>query len=277
MKQMFKNTLVIVTLLLVSMGAANSANKFIYKLDGVEITNSADYPGIVSFDSEGSVGTITITPNSGYYFSLDDPNDLIVKKLIDGSNAQTRNPAIDTPLGVNAKDATADPSKTTEYQFELPGAEYEYEFTINFHTRTSVDNADVTVKGGPFTYSGSPIMPDLTVTVGGKTLTKDTDYKAYYKDSINAGVNTGKVIIEGIRKYNGSKGYWGGDTAADNPAATYTINKAEISPVVEITGWTYGSSANAPSPTFFGLREKCAPNQSKKFRYLVHKGYCSHD
>lgn len=214
------------------------------KVNGKEVGTAAtglDNDGnaaSASIDVGSGKCTLTITPGYGKYITV---NDISAIKTIDGSNAQTRTPGINTPVTITATDDTADPSGTTSYTFDVPTTnEYDYEVTATFQSRTSVDNATVEVVGGPYTYSGSAIKPDLKVTVGGVTLTKDTDYKAYYKDSINAGTNTGKVIIEGIRKYNGSRGDW------DNPAATYTIEKAEITPVVTITGWTYGSPANAP-------------------------------
>ena len=200
------------------------------KVNGKEVGTAAtglDNDGnaaSASIDVGSGKCTLTITPGYGKYITV---NDISAIKTIDGSNAQTRTPGINTPVTITATDDTADPSGTTSYTFDVPTTnEYDYEVTATFQSRTSVDGATVEVVGGPYTYSGSAIKPDLKVTVGGVTLTKDTDYKAYYKDSINAG--TGKVIIEGIRKYNGSKGNWGGNATADNPAATYTINPKTI-------------------------------------------------
>ena len=230
----------IIVALLYSMNALAGGT---VKVNGVTVGTAATglndgNAASASIDVGSGKCTLTMIPGSGKYITV---NEISAIKTIDGSNAQTRTPGINTPVTITATDDTADPSGTTSYTFAVPlSNEYDYEVTANFQNRTSVDGATVEVVGGPYTYSGSAIKPDLKVTVGGVTLTKDTDYKAYYKDSINAGTNTGKVIIEGIRKYNGSRGDW------DNPAATYTIEKAEITPVVTITGWTYGSPANAP-------------------------------
>lgn len=234
MTQIIKNTITIVTLLLVSMGAVagGEISKLNVTLDGNASTEAV--AGTVTYSN----GEITVTPASGNYLTIDD---LTVIKTISGDNAQTRNPSINTPLELTAKDATADPSGETKYTFTIPGEEYDYEITANFHTRTNVENATVEVTGGPFTYSGEAIKPKLTVKVGSENLTAGTDYDAYYKDSINAG--DGKIIIVGIRKYSGTKGTW------DAPAATYTIEKADIKPVVSITGWTYGDTANEPKVT----------------------------
>ena len=237
MRQMIKNTLTIVTLLLISMGAfaEGEISKKTITLDGV--ASSEEVAGTVTYSN----GVITVTPASGNYLTIDD---LTVIKTIDGSKAQTRtDPSINTPVTLTAQDPTADPSKETKYTFTVPGEEYDYEITANFHSRTSIENAVVTVTGGPFTYSGEAIKPEVEVKLGANTLTKGSEYDVYYKDSINAGENTGKIILVGIRKYKGMDGSW------EAPAATYTIGKAEIKPVVAITEWTYGATANEPRVT----------------------------
>lgn len=213
----------IIVALLYSMNALAGGN---VKVNGVTVGTAAtglDNDGnaaSASIDVGSGKCTLTMIPGSGKYITV---NEISAIKTIDGSNAQTRTPGINTPVTITATDDTADPSGTTSYTFDVPTTnEYDYEVTATFQSRTSVDGATVEVVGGPYTYSGSAIKPDLKVTVGGVTLTKDTDYKAYYKDSINAGTNTGKVIIEGIRKYNGSRGDW------NNPATTYTINPKSI-------------------------------------------------
>ena len=213
----------IIVALLYSMNALAGGT---VKVNGVIVGTAAtglDNDGnaaSASIDVGSGKCTLTMIPGSGKYITV---NEISAIKTIDGSNAQTRTPGFNAPVTITATDGTADPSGTTSYTFDVPSTnEYDYEVTATFQSRTSVDNATVEVVGGPYTYSGSAIKPDLKVTVGGVTLTKDTDYKAYYKDSINAGTNTGKVIIEGIRKYNGSRGDW------NNPATTYTINPKSI-------------------------------------------------
>ena len=52
------------------------------------------------------------------------------------------------------------------------------------------------------TYSGEEITPAVTVTVDGRILTADTDYKVSYNNNINAG--TASVTIEGIGDYSGT-------------------------------------------------------------------------
>ena len=74
-----------------------------------------------------------------------------------------------------------------------------------------IDGATVTVSG-THTYNGSAITPEVTVTLGEKTLTKDTDYTVSYSDNVNAGTAT--VTITGKGDYTGKA------------SATFTIAKA---------------------------------------------------
>ena len=246
---MIKNILVIVTLLLVSLGTVAGVDiSVIYKLDGIKITNSADIPGSVSYRN----GEITITPKSGYYFSLDDPDDLIVIKTIDGSQAQTRTPNINTGLEITAKDATADPSGETKYTFTVPGDEYDYEITANFHKRTSItENYNISIEKGPGTdghyiYTGATFEPTVTLALGNTTLTENTDFTVTYADNIDAG--TGKITLEGIRKYDGKLTGKGNNGLS---ALTFVIDKAD--PTLNFTPGsatiTFGKESEFEMPT----------------------------
>ena len=246
---MIKNILVIVTLLLVSLGTVAGVDiSVIYKLDGIKITNSADIPGSVSYRN----GEITITPKSGYYFSLDDPDDLIVIKTIDGSQAQTRTPNINTGLEITAKDATADPSGETKYTFTVPGDEYDYEITANFHKRTSITkNYNISIEKGPGTdghyiYTGATFEPTVTLALGNTTLTENTDFTVTYADNIDAG--TGKITLEGIRKYDGKLTGKGNNGLS---VLTFVIDKAD--PTLKFTPGsatiTFGKESEFEMPT----------------------------
>ena len=209
MKQMIKYTLTIAALLLVTMGAmADGAFTVIKKIDGAAAGNNN--PGKVIYDGNGK---ITVTPNDGYYLTLED---LTVIKTLNGQYAEgrTREPGYENaPIALTPVETNPDPSGETNYTFDVTDPKYDYQITANFHQRTSVENATVDVLGGPFTYTGEPIKPGVQVKVGTTTLTLNTDYKVYYNDSIDAG--TGKIIVDGIRKY------W-----KLNTSATYSIGKA---------------------------------------------------
>ena len=197
MKQTTKYILALVAMILSTTSImADGLATYIYKIDGVGAGNSN--PGTVNYQS----GVITVTPAAGYYLTA---ADLTVVKTLDGKYAEARRraPGFDTStIAVTAQDPNADPSKVTTYTITVPGPNYDYEITADFHTRTDIGNASVTVNGGSFTYNGSPIKPDVSVTLGGTPLTKGTDYDVYYPDSINPGI--AKIIIVGTRTYKGT-------------------------------------------------------------------------
>lgn len=53
-------------------------------------------------------------------------------------------------------------------------------------------------------YTGEEITPEVTVTLGGKTLVKDTDYTLSYNNNTNAGTAT--VTVTGKNNYSGETG-----------------------------------------------------------------------
>ena len=250
MKQVFKHFLISTALLFASLGAfAGGDATVIYKLDGN--ASSADVVGIVTYSS--SNGTITVTPNDGNYL---EATDLTVYKMIDGQYAQgrTREPNYMTPVAVTATNSGADPSNTTTYTITVPGDEYDYEITANFHPRTSVEDATVTGLADSYTYTGEAIKPVVTVKVGNNTLTLDTDYRVSYTDSINASTDQvkGKITLYGIRTYMGIKTVEY-TIAKANPTltfssatATYTFGQAFTQPTLTTTptglAVTYASS-----------------------------------
>ena len=196
MKQITRYILALAAVLLfTSEVMANNTATIIKQINGAAA--GATNPGEVVYKN----GTITVTPSADYYLTM---ADLTVVKTIDGQNAEARRraPGINNTVVVTASDPGADPSGVTTYTFTVTDTKYDYEITANFHPRTSVEGATVTV-AGTCTYNGSPQKPDVTVVVGGVTLTKGTDYDVYYADSINAG--TGKITIVGTRTYKGTK------------------------------------------------------------------------
>ena len=196
--------------MILSTADAMAAYSVIKMIDGV--TTTADPgPGTVAYDGNG---TITVTPTLGYYLT---DGDLTVEKTIDGRNAEARRraPGINNPVAVTAVDATADPSGTTVYTITVTDTKYDYEITANFHKRTDVSGASVTVVGDPFAYTGTAITPSVTVTLAGAaaSLTEGTDYTLSYASNTDAG--TGQITVTGIRTYTGTI-----------TGTTFTINKA---------------------------------------------------
>ena len=69
--------------------------------------------------------------------------------------------------------------------------------------RTDLSSASLTFPSGLlYVYNGSEQKPDVTVTLNGKTLTKDTDYTISYSNNTKGG--TAKVTITGKGLYKGT-------------------------------------------------------------------------
>lgn len=77
----------------------------------------------------------------------------------------------------------------------------------------SISSATVAVAGS-HTYTGSAITPEVTVTVGGTTLNKGSDYTVKYNNNINVGTAT--VTVTGKGEYTGTA------------STTFAINKADL-------------------------------------------------
>lgn len=71
-----------------------------------------------------------------------------------------------------------------------------------------------------YDYTGAKITPNVSVwdcdIEGGRRLTQGTDYTIAYKDNVNAGTNTAKIIVTGKGNYKGK-----------DVTATFSIVKAE--------------------------------------------------
>ena len=234
MKQVFKHFLTITALLCVALGAAAQGDfSVIKKIEGVDVGNLAS-PGNVDYSN----GTITVTPENGYYLTAED---ITVYKMINGQYAQgrRREPSYNTQVAITATDPDADPSKATTYTFTKPGDEYDYEIVANFHVRKSVEDATVTGLEESYTYTGEAIKPVVTVKADDNTLTLGTDYRAFYADSINASTDQvkGKITLYGIRKYTGTK------------QINYTIAKADPTLTFSSATATYTFGQEFTKPT----------------------------
>lgn len=77
----------------------------------------------------------------------------------------------------------------------------------------SIEGAQLSIKQTGYTYTGSAITPEVTVTLDDKTLTLDKDYVVNYTDNVNAGIAT--ITVVGIGTYDG------------NLSGSFNIAKAE--------------------------------------------------
>lgn len=224
MKQTTRYILALAAMFLFTTGVMADNTATVTKLlDGAAPTTD---PGTVVYNN----GKITVTPTSGNYLTV---ADLKVVKTTNGSNAEARRraPGIGNQLVLTASDPTADPSGQTEYTFTVTDTKFDYEITANFHARTDISGATVTVPGDPFTFTGTAITPNVNVTVGGTPLTQGTDFDVTYASNTNAG--TASFTITGTRTYNG---IITGNTFTINQAAgsisyaTATVNKNNFDP-----------------------------------------------
>lgn len=71
---------------------------------------------------------------------------------------------------------------------------------------SSLANADISIDGKTYTYTGKALKPSMTVTLGGKTLVKGTDYKVSY--SKNTVPGKAKLRVTGQGQYTDSKVAW---------------------------------------------------------------------
>lgn len=176
-------------------------------------TNAGDYTASITVDTATVSVTYTIAKATPEYTV---PTGLTVYV------GQTLND-IDLPDGWEwDPDAEPDFVFTSHYAGnKKANAIYTPEDTENYNTIKTgipftvlllpIDGATVTVSG-THTYNGSAITPDVTVIIGEKTLTKNTDYTVSYSDNVNAGTAT--VTITGKGDYTGKA------------SATFTIAKA---------------------------------------------------
>lgn len=131
------------------------------------------------------------------------------------------------------------PDKAGEYSAYISasvngGTEYVDSDIINFTVRSLTATASVT---GTYTYTGKPIIPTLTVKVGGTVLTKGTDYTVTATNNINAG--TARYTVKAVS---------GGNYSFADVTGTFTINKAEASVLAvpkAISGLKYNGKSQA--------------------------------
>lgn len=73
------------------------------------------------------------------------------------------------------------------------------EFTI---TKADISNATITLKKNSYDYTGSEIIPEIAVKMGGVILKESTDYVVTYTDNIQVG--TASVVVTGVNNYSGT-------------------------------------------------------------------------
>ena len=163
-------------------------------------------------------------------------------KIVDGTKLTT------TVTEADKIDTTSDAYKNYKISALASGITASKDTTV---ATLSIANADVTVVGAPFVYTGKEIKPDLVVKDGNRTLVKDVDYEVVSTvNATNAG--TAKITIKGKGDYS----------AAKTKTVEFTINKADLSKVtitpkkasVTANKFTYSGSKIAPAIADYDIK-----------------------
>ena len=215
-------------------------------ISGTDYTASAEFTDADASDSKEATVTVTLTDAVKNYTLADDGNTTTATASInplpvvlewdytepftyDGSQhsvaASVSNTVNGDAISLNydsSSTAATDAGTYTATVTALDGtdaANYTLEgvenTTLNWEiVGASIADATVELSETTFTYNGSAQQPTVTVKLGDKILTENTDYTVTYSDkSINAAEYT--VTITGTGNYSGTV------------TATYTINKAD--------------------------------------------------
>ena len=233
MKYSMKSVMTTALMLLFAIGAWADPTVTIKKqLDGVDNDDAGTV--VTSSISEGEC-TLTVTPASGNYVTVDY---ITAYAVWDGNNAQAphRDPGVvDTPIAVTALDANADPSGVTKYKFTVPTDGSDVEVTVNFQSRKTL-SVGMVADIADQTYMGAELKPALTIKDDGATLVEDKDYTVEYSNNVNVGT-TAKATITGKGVYTGSV------------EKTFTISAASIAEAEVTVSGTYTYTGAAIEPT----------------------------
>ena len=225
--------------------AAACLTSTISPLTGVVVTitgnnNTATYDG-----NEHSVSGYTAAANTALY---DVNNDI----SFTGTAAAARTDAGQTNMNLAADQFANTSANFTGVSFDVTDGYQKIDAKDAVVVSGDVVNpADgFTITGNPdsFTYTGDPQAPTLTVKDGDNGLREGPDYTVAYAGTGATAYDSSATAPTNVGSYQAvvtfSANYGGGRC----PIA-FAITKADIHPVVTITGWTRGQTANAPSVT----------------------------
>ena len=232
MKQYMNRLLTIAAVLLASAGA------WAGEVTIIVTPNNAAGTVVASQASAGQTCTITVTPASGYYLTVEN---LTAVTTLDGGGMQApmrRDIGFsDETLTITPTNADADPSGVTTYTFTMPADEYiNVEVTAGFQSLITI-SPSVTLTG--WTYGENPNTPEVDGNIGKgeETFTYAVKGTTNFSETVptDAGEYTVKASVAAINKY-----------AAGEATADFTISKATITPSVTLQDWTFGTTANTP-------------------------------
>ena len=238
-------------LMLTTLGARASQVNIVVKPTvqaGTEAPGTVTYKITGATNGAGGVCTLTVTPASGYYLTVEN---LTATTSLDGSGVQAprRADGIDVysqTLTITATNTSADPSSVTTYTFDMPtDGSLNVDVTAEFQP-LETPSYSVSVTG--WTYGGVPNNPQVTGYAGTGTieyyykLSSSSTWSAWSGISslTDAGNYDMKAAVPAYNKY-----------AAAEVTNTFTISKANINKVTinPIDDQTYSGEQLTPEVT----------------------------
>lgn len=227
------------------------------KLDGKTLAQGIDY--VVSFNDAVNAGTATLTiTGQGAYKGTITKTFTITPAAIAAGKVEgpesvpiSGQPATpDFTVTWNGQKLTKDTDYTITYsnnnkvgqaKATITGkgnftGKIEKTFTI---AQKSLEDASVELADGPFTFTGSAIQPEVTVTKDRKTLTKNTDYEVRYANNLNVG--KAEVKVSG-------KGDYAGELKAEFTITPKTLDESDV--VLSGLAGSYSYTGTAIVPEF---------------------------
>ena len=243
------------------------------KLDGKELEAGTDYTFIYKRDGEETddltgAGTVTVEATGKGNYSGTATGSFAIKPKaltkdeLDAIALQT--PAAGYTYDGGAKEPTvtglpAGLKEGTDYDVTYEGntdagtakatvtfkGNYEGVKELTFQiTKADIAGATVTASTSEYDYTGEAISPNVTVTLGGKTLAADTDYELT-DDASATDIGSYTAGVKGKGNYSGTatatvawtireaKSYWLALAGADDPTANILKTAEQIAADVE--------------------------------------------
>lgn len=171
--------------------------------------------GSITSSVNGTTCTLTVTPNEGYYITIDD---ITVVKTINPSMGHRMVPAIPQPISLAGTDPSALGNERT-YTFTMPSSEFDVYVTAEFKALNAINP---TVSVAVWTYGQQASVPVVSGNLGNGAVTYE--YKAAGADDFTSAVPTeaGSYVIRANVAANGVY-------AAASATATFNIDKATAS------------------------------------------------
>ncbi len=254
-KPLFKRGIGLLLALVLTLGAAPvSANAFtLVQLKDTDVTLDET---VFQYTGEQIKPNVTVRVD-GQLLTLDRDYTLEYADNIEigtGKVIVTGNAAASTKVGYTG---------TVEVPFEI--SENPPAFTL-----IELKGTDVWMDSTEFAYTGSPIEPAVTVTVEGKTLVKDRDYRVSYKNNVQPGTATLTVMGKGTASE--TVGYTG--TVEMNftitKPAPYVLKGTDVT--IEGTKFTYTGSYIEPKVTVRVNGEVLTAGEHYTLRYYNNLG-----